>query len=177
MNRTVNTICNKLSVLRDAKEPMLVKGKSIDCKIDLETVTILSRTCFILTIVFLFELCSRMLCAQWTYHVTPARLLVRFLSISHVTGSGTCVSLLRFRVFLTLPIWTYDMSLSSYASPFTVRQLVISGLMTSSDSFVYLWLVCLLCMFVLVSRRPLYIWLGMGTRSPSSIYFATTLKV
>ena len=47
----------------------------------------------------------------------------------------------------------------------------------------YLWtlthyqLVFLLSMFVLVSCRPLYIRLGMGTCSPSSIYFATTLKV
>ena len=47
----------------------------------------------------------------------------------------------------------------------------------------YLWtltryqLIFLLSMFVLVSRRPLYIRLGMGTCSPSSIYFATTLKV
>ena len=45
------------------------------------------------------------------------------------------------------------------------------------DLFIYLRLVCLLCTFVLVSRRPLYIWLGMRTCSPSSIYFATTLKV
>ena len=28
---------------------------------------------------FLFELRSRTLCTQWMYHVTPARLLVRFL--------------------------------------------------------------------------------------------------
>ncbi|KIM50463.1 hypothetical protein SCLCIDRAFT_34267 [Scleroderma citrinum Foug A] len=36
-NRTVNTIRNKLSVLRDAKEPALVKDESIECKIDPET--------------------------------------------------------------------------------------------------------------------------------------------
>ena len=36
-NRMVNTIRNKLSVLRDAKEPALVKDESIECKIDPET--------------------------------------------------------------------------------------------------------------------------------------------
>ncbi|KIM53763.1 hypothetical protein SCLCIDRAFT_31631 [Scleroderma citrinum Foug A] len=33
----VNMIHNKLSILRDAKEPVLVKDESIDCKINLET--------------------------------------------------------------------------------------------------------------------------------------------
>jgi len=36
-SRTVDTICNKLSVLKDAKETAFVKDKSIDYKIDLET--------------------------------------------------------------------------------------------------------------------------------------------
>jgi len=36
-SRTVDTIHNKLSVLRDAKEPAFVKDKSIDYKIDPET--------------------------------------------------------------------------------------------------------------------------------------------
>ena len=36
-NRMVDMIRNKLSVLRDAKEPVLVKDESIDCKINPET--------------------------------------------------------------------------------------------------------------------------------------------
>ena len=42
VNRMVNTICNKLSILRDAKEslqimPVHVKDEDIDCKLELET--------------------------------------------------------------------------------------------------------------------------------------------
>ncbi|KIM58424.1 hypothetical protein SCLCIDRAFT_28083 [Scleroderma citrinum Foug A] len=36
-NKMVDMIHNKLSILRDAKEPVLVKDESIDCKIDPET--------------------------------------------------------------------------------------------------------------------------------------------
>jgi len=35
-SRTVDTIHNKLSILRDAKEPAIVKDEDIDCKIDSE---------------------------------------------------------------------------------------------------------------------------------------------
>ena len=41
------------------------------------SVTISSHIIILLTF-FLYELRSWMLCAQWTYHVTPAHLLVRF---------------------------------------------------------------------------------------------------
>ena len=46
-----------------------------------------------------FELRSQTLCAQWTYRATPARLLIRFPSISHVTGLCTCISPFPFHMF------------------------------------------------------------------------------
>ena len=57
---------------------------------------------FKLTIVFVYELCSRTLCAQWMYHTIPARLLVCFLSVSHVPGPCTCTFPFPFHVFLLL---------------------------------------------------------------------------
>ena len=48
---------------------------------------------------FLYELRLRTLCAQWTYHMIPARLLICFLSLSHVLGSCTCMFLVLFYMF------------------------------------------------------------------------------
>ena len=66
-------------------------------------------------------------------------------------------------------------------TPFVLSTRLYNSLFLNSDSPMTrssLYGLCTLsCMFVLVSRRPLYIRLGMGIRSPSSIYFATTLKV
>ena len=113
---------------------------------------------------FLFELHSRMLCAQWTCHVTPARLLICFLL------RIMCYQL-RYLCFPSpfpygsyLPFWSYDMSVASSLFPLVscrlVWRLVIPGLLTSCDLFVHLRLVC---MFVLVSRKLLYIRVEDGT--------------
>ena len=81
------------------------------------------------------------------------RLVSGYLFVSHfpfcLVDSSTYASHLRLSPFV---------SSTRLCLPFVVRQLVSR-------------------MFVLVSRRPLYIQLGMGTCSPSSIYFPTTLKV
>ena len=80
-------------------------------------------------------------------------------------------------VSLTLPIWIVDSSMltiSSYAYSFCLVDSSVESLFLDYDSFM---LVYLLRLFVLVSRSLVYIWLEMGIRPSSSIYFATTLKV
>ena len=118
------------------------------------------------------------------YHVPLARVLVRFLFCFtcflylYEYGLTTRLRLLVCSSFLLLScrlvyayLYCLCLSFCSLSTHLTTRYF------WTYDSLVYLRLVCLLCMFVLVSHRPLYIWLGMGTRSPSSIYFATTLQV
>ena len=107
---------------------------------------------------------------SFPYHVLPARVLVCSLS--------------RFTCFFMLPFWTNNSSMLTrlaYAYFFWIVDSFADSLFLDYDSSMTclsFYDSCTLShMFVLVSRRPLYIRLGMGTRSPSSIYFATTLKV
>ena len=147
---------------------------------------------FSLTIVFFLRVRSRTLCAQWTYHVLsgPAYLVLLF-PVSRATGSCTRTFPSPFTCFLTctnMDCWLVSGYLFFTHFPFYVCRLKhlrfslmsfslclvdssLVSLFLDSDSFLtrspymYLYLV------------PLYIRLGMGTCSPSSIYFATTLKV
>ena len=160
------------------------------------SVTIPSSHCAML-IIFLFfyeyargcyALNGRVMCSRLAYLVFP-------FPISRATGSCTCMFPFPFHVFLYVSsfglstcLWlrTYSMFPPSsrrlvYAYHYFLRlpviacrlvhQLVIPGL------WLVRWLVYFLRIFVLVSRSPLYIWLEMGIRPSSSIYFATTLKV
>ena len=98
-----------------------------------------------------------MLCAQWTYHVLPARLLVRFLLYHMFLARILVCSRLRFTCLLTLPFWTVDSSMLTILS--------------------YTYLLRTFVLVCRVSLHSLYIWLEMGIRPSSSIYFATTLQV
>ena len=140
---------------------------------------------------------SLILYPRFLYHVPPARVLVRFLS--HFTCSLTCTNMdcrliSGYLSILCFSFCVVDSSPVTCSSPFPFwclsTRLCLPLLLTltcyvSSTRLAtrYSWtltrlrLIFLLSMFVLVSRRPLYIRLGMGTCSPSSIYFATTLKV
>ena len=138
------------------------------------TVTISSHIIILLTF-FLYELHSRMLCAQWTYHVTLARLLVRFL-LYHMFPARVLVCP-RSHFHMTCHFTISDCRLIyAYISRLC---LLLSTRLQSRYSWTMtrLWLVSLLQLFVLVSRSLIYMWLGMRTHSSSSIYFATTLKV
>ena len=140
-----------------------------------------------------------MLCAQWTCHVL--RTCLSHIPVSRITCHRlvySYVSLSVSRVLLLVQIWTVDSSLVTclfHVSPFVSSTRVLTFLacacLFSSRRFVLMlthcvcrlvswlvsWLISLLRTFVIVSHSPLYIRLGMRTRSSSSIYFATTLKV
>ena len=86
---------------------------------------------------FLFELCLRTLCTQWTYHVTPARLLVRFpFHITCYQLGYLYVSLSCFTCFHMLPFWIDDWSTLihlSYAYSFWVDDLSTDSLFLDYD--------------------------------------------
>ena len=90
---------------------------------------------------------SRTLCAQRTYP-HPHHVLPVCLLVCFLS---------HFTCLFTLLLWIVDLSVESL--------------------FPNLWLLYLLRLFVLVPTSLVYIWLGMRTRSSSSIYFATTLQV
>ena len=122
--------------------------------------------------------------SRFPYHVPPAHVLVRFpfcftcFLYLYEYGLMTRLQLLVCSSFLLLSrrlVYAYLYCLCLSFCSLSTR--LTTCYFWTYDSLVYLQLVCLLCMFVLVSRRPLYIRLGMGTHSPSSIYFATTLQV
>ena len=153
------------------------------------------HTVIYLTIVFFLRVRSRTLCAQWTCHILRTRL--SRIPTSRITCHRLVYSYVSFpisRVLLLVRIWIVDSSPVTCSSPFpfwclltrlclmlllTLTRYVLSTHLETCYSWTltHLQLIFLLSMFVLVSRRPLYIRLGMGTCSPSSIYFATTLKV
>ena len=153
------------------------------------------HTMIYLTIVFFLQVHSRTLCAQWTCHVLQTRL--SRIPASCIMCHQLVYSYVSFpvsRVLLLVRIWIVDSSPVTCSSLFpfwclstrlclplllTLTRYVSSTRLATRYSWTLtrLQLIFLLSMFVLVSCRPLYIWLGMGTCSPSSIYFATTLKV
>ena len=88
-------------------------------------------------IIFTFELRSWTLCAQWTYHMIPARLLVHFPSVSHVLSLCTCMFPFLFHMFSYFPVldcrlvYAYRSVLRLLLlSRRLVCRLVIPGLMT-----------------------------------------------
>ena len=135
-----------------------------------------------LTIVFLLRVRSRMLCAQWTchvlwtrlpciprspYHVPPARVLVRFCSrfMCSLTCTNMDCRLVSLRLLLMLVSFCFIDSSLAY-----LLWTVDSSVVRHSSHFPFLYICnC--------TRSPLYIRVGDGDYSPSSIYFATTLKV
>ena len=113
------------------------------------------------------KLRSRTLCAQWTYphHVQPVHVPITCYQFTYLY-----VPFSFSHVSLTLLLWTIDLSMLTFLSYAFLLRLVDSLFLDYDSSY-------FLCLFVLVSLSPLYIWLGMRTRSSSSIYFATTLQV
>ena len=150
-----------------------------------------------LTFVFLLRVCSRTLCAQWTCHVLQTRL--SHIPVSRITCHRLVYSYISLSCVL-LPVQIWIVNLSPVTCLFRVSLYVLSARTLTFLAYAFLLLFCrlvsmltryslsthlltryrvisLLRTFVIVSRSPLYIWLGMRTRSSSSIYFATTLKV
>ena len=131
------------------------------------------------------------------YHVPPARVLIRFLSVSRVSllvriwivdsSPDTCLSSVSPFVLSTCTL-----TFLAYVFLFSSRRLVYAyhyclclsfcSLSTRLSSR-YFWtltrhqVISLSCIFVLVSRVQIYIRVGDVGYSPSSIYFATTLKM
>ena len=133
-------------------------------------------------------------------HVPPARVLVRFLPILRVPSYLYlyCYGLsTRRRLLVCLPfpllccrLVSLCFSLMSFSFCVVNSSLCLPLLLTLSRFSLlthllsrYFWtltryrVISLSCIFVLVSRVLLYIQVGDVGRSPSSIYFATTLKV
>ena len=150
-----------------------------------------------LTFVFLLRVRSWTLCAQWTCHVlqtclscipisriTCHRLVYSYVSLSHVllpvriwivdSSPVTCL----FRVSLYV-LSARTLTFLAYAFLLLFCRLVsmLTQYSLSTRLLTHYRVISLLRTFVIVSRSPLYIRLGMRTRSSSSIYFATTLKV
>ena len=83
-------------------------------------VTISSRTCFSLTIVFIYKLRSRTLCAQWTYHVTPG-------SLTRMFPSGVTCSRLVY-LYVSVPVSRVSLH---YLFGLTTRLRLLTCLMLS----------------------------------------------
>ena len=115
--------------------------------------------------------------SRFPYHVPPARVLVRFPS--HFTCSLTCTNM-DWRLvsgYLFVLHFSFCLVDSSLCLPLPLMLTRCSLSIHDSWTLTRLQLVFPLWTFVIVSCSPLYIRLEMRTCSPSSIYFATTLKV
>ena len=119
--------------------------------------------------------------SRFPYHVPPARVLVRFPS--RFTCSLTCTNMDCWLVsgYLFVLHFSFCLVDSSLCLPLLLMlthcSLSICLATHYSWTLTRLRLISLLWTFVIVSRSSLFIWLEMRTCSPSSIYFATTLKV
>ena len=95
-------------------------------------------TVVVLLTFFPYKLRSRTLCAQWTYNVTLAHLLVCF-PLCHMFS--TCVLVYPWSCFtcpFTLPFWTVNSSVLmflAYAYSFCLVDLSPKSLFLDSDSY------------------------------------------
>ena len=100
--------------------------------------------------------------------VSISRMITRYrFAYSYVSFPISHVSLL-------VPLWIIDSSMLtilSYAYSFRLVNSSDESLFLYTDSFTFY-----ACLYLYLSHL-IYIWLGMRTRSSSSIYFATTLQV
>ena len=95
------------------------------------------HTIVILLTFFFYELRSRTLCTQWTYHVTPARLLVRFLLCHMFPARVLVCPQSRFTCIFTLLFWAVDSSMLtilSYAYSFCLVDSSAESLFLDYDS-------------------------------------------
>ena len=136
------------------------------------------RTTIYLTLFSFLRVRLRTLCAQWTCHVPRTRL--SRIHVSRITCHWlvySYVSLSISHALLLVQIQTVDSC--TYVSRLCLSPFVLLIRLSTHYSWIVtcLWLISLLRTFVIVSRSHYIYGLEMGLCSPSSIYFATTLKV